>query len=191
MKEVYENKISAESISHLKRVIGKTLESFYTDLDDSVDDGEIVYASYQEMILRFADTDLCLKVEERTSPTEIDADISQMSAFPCTREYTEAQCGTTQDGCGCTIPDFRKPHPVGKRIRRIHVMTNIEKEPMTFDNGREVWCEDVRGIAFVMDDCMLVLDKGISFSETWSATFQNGETPQLKEVDEIRIETLA
>lgn len=190
MKEVYHNKLSEASISNLKSIIGKTLECFYTDLDDSVVDGKVAYSSYQEVILRFADTDLCVKVEERKSPTEIDADISQMSAFPCTREYTEAQCGTTQDEKGSMIPDFRKPHRVGKRIRRILLMTNIENDPMAFDNGREVWCEDIRAVAFVMDDCTLLLDKGISFSETWEVTFQDGETPQLEEVDKVRIETL-
>lgn len=188
MKEVYENKLSPKSLSNLKLAIGRKLDCFYTDLPDSVVEGKVSYSGYQEVILRFEDLDLCIKVEERKAPTEIDADISQISVFPCAREYTEAQCGTTQDEQGELIPDFRKPHPVGRQINRILVMTNIENEPMTFDNGREVWCEDVRGIAFVMDGRMLVIDKGIAFSETWAITLQNGETPQFQEIDDGRIE---
>lgn len=191
MKEIYENKLSAESMSNLKLALGKTLESFYTDLTDTVLNGRMTYSSYQEVILRFVDLDLCIKVEERKNPTENDADISQMSVFPCSREYTEAQCGTTQNGHGNSIPDFRNAHPIGKRIRRIFLVTNLENEPMTFDNGREVWCEDLRGIAFAMGDKTLVLDKGISFSETWDVTLQNGENPKFKDVDEARIEVLS
>lgn len=181
--EVYRNLLSHHSLDLLKTVKGKRLEGYF------VDDchGE---SSFEDVILRFPESDLRVTIKERDNPTEINADISEMSVEPCTREFTEGQVGVRELPDGCTEKLFRLAFPVGKIVKKIILMTDIDNEPMCFDGGREVALEDTCGIAFVMEGKTLVLDKDASFTDIWRVSLQDGETPRFHEVVKSRIEEL-
>lgn len=181
--EIYRNQLSAQSLGNLKMVKGKRLEGYF------VDDRE-GKSSFEDVILRFHEFDLRVTIKERDNPTEINADISEMSAEPCTREFTEGQVGIRQLPDGGTEKLFRFAFPVGKIVRNVILMTDIDSEPMCFDDGREVFLEDVCGIALVMEGKTLVLDKNDSFTDIWRVSLQKGETPKFHDAAKSRIEEL-
>lgn len=179
---IAENLLSDLSSTTLLSLKGETLVSVFTD-NAHLKDG-----ACEAFVLRTKRKDVCVALHDNAfqhplvyDPISKCYDVSVMTAEPCTQAQTEGRIGDIVHRDDTREPLRRRAHYIGKAIRRIVLLVETvwfndpnedDSETIQMDEAERIYLREVRGLAFIFDDCHLVFDKGIFWGILWDI-YQN------------------
>lgn len=186
---VVNNLLSEESLEALRSLKGRCLKAIFTDYRG------LREGATETFVMRTEAEDVCVALhgEAFEDPLVYDAisrccDVSTMTVAPCARAETEGYVGDIIHSDGSREPLHRRAHCIDKTIRRIVVLIETtwfnnpnedDSETIPMPENERVYLREVRAIAIVFDDEVLLFDKSICWSILWQISRTPGPTLQL------------
>ncbi len=180
---VVNNLLSEKSLEVLRSLKGHCLKAIFTDYF------RLCEGATETFVMRTEVGDVCVALhgEAFEDPLVYDdvsrcCDVSTMTIAPCTCAETEGNIGDIIHSDGSREPLHRRAHRIDKSIRRIVVLIETtwfnnpnedDSETISMPEDERVYLREVRAIAIVFDDEVLLFDKSIC----WSILWQISRTP--------------